>query len=223
MIESGLDMQRVFIFVASKEEFDTYSKVVPRHLYNKLVIGVLGITAQRNFISDFFPVGMHIVSMDDDITRLRILNEKKLVPFDNVDMFLTEAFIVCDEEGLYIWGVYPTDSVMFMGKGLMTTSLKFIMGAFYGYINRKLECLLLDTRAECKEDIEQSILYYKCDGGVIRFNNVTTNPCVASDGGLGRDRSDRNNAACAYLVEAYPLYTALRARKNGMKEIRLLG
>jgi len=223
LFESQIDMQRVFIFVASQEEYDTYYEVVPHNLFNSLVIGKLGITAQRNFISNFFPEGQYIVSIDDDITRLRILDEKKLTTLEDVDMFLQEAFTICEEEGMFIWGIYPTDSIMFMGNGRMSTSLKFIIGAFYGFINRKLECLRLDIRAECKEDIEQSILYFMLDGGVIRFNNVATNPCVASDGGLGKDREDRNNAACAYLVETYPDYTTLRTRKNGVKEIRLLG
>ena len=222
LFSSHINMDRVFIFVASQDEYDTYLKVVPYNLYNKLVIGVLGITAQRNFISDYFPVGQQIVSLDDDITRLMILEGRKLVLVKSINDFFNNAFEKCTEHALFIWGIYPTDSIMFMNKGELSTSFKFIIGAFYGYINRKLECLRLNVSSECKEDIEQSILYYKCDEGVIRFNNVCSNPCVASEGGLGKDRRERNEAACTYLLESYPTYLRAKQRSNGMKELRFL-
>ena len=39
-------------------------------LYNNIIIGVLGLKNQRNFISEYYPEGKHIVEMDDDIREI---------------------------------------------------------------------------------------------------------------------------------------------------------
>jgi len=43
---------------------------IPNSKYNKIVVGKLGITHQRNFINHYFKEGDHVVSIDDDIEGL---------------------------------------------------------------------------------------------------------------------------------------------------------
>ena len=101
----------------------------------------------------------------------------------------------------------------------MTTDLKFIIGVTFGYINRKSKELV--PKAEGKEDIEQSILYYLMDGGVVRFNNVVPKTKFNAPGGLGTDRQEMNKKAAEYLKQKYPDIITIFHRKNGMTEVKL--
>jgi hypothetical protein len=79
----------------------------------------------------------------------------------------------------------------------------------------------MSINAETKEDYEQTILYYKMDGGVIRFNNITAKTKFNSPGGLGTDRFERNKKAAEYLVKKYPDIVSRKDRKDGTPEVKL--
>ena len=58
-------------------------------MYHKLVIGKLGITHQRIFISKYFPIGQYIVSLDDDIEEVsKLRGTDKLVKIKDLNQFL---------------------------------------------------------------------------------------------------------------------------------------
>ena len=50
----NINPSHITIFVANQEESDIYTKAIPSSLYNTIVIGVLGLKNQRNFISDYY-------------------------------------------------------------------------------------------------------------------------------------------------------------------------
>ena len=80
-------------------------------------------------------------------------------------------------------------------KQKVSFGLKFIIGVMHGYINRHISKLRPSKLSETKEDFEQSILYYLHDGGLVRFNNITTKTKFNAPGGLRTDRHDRNKSA----------------------------
>jgi hypothetical protein len=135
-----------------------------------------------------------------------------------LDAFFNEAYQLLKKEHLYIWGVYPVRNAFFM-YNTISTDLKFIIGVTFGYINRKLKALV--PKAEVKEDIEQSILYYKMDGGVVRFNNIVPKTKFNAPGGLGTDRAEMYKIAAEYLKQKYPEIVTIFHRKNGMTEVKL--
>jgi hypothetical protein len=104
----------------------------------------------------------------------------------------------------------------------VTTDLRFIIGVTFGFITRHNKKLRLSIKAETKEDYEQTILYYKMDGGVIRFNNITTKTKFNAPGGLGTDRFERNKNAAEYLTEKYPDMIVRNDRKDGTPEVKIL-
>jgi len=218
LLEGGVNKNKIFIFVANKAEENIYNSLIPKELYNKIVVGKKGIANQRVFISNYFPVNKYIVSLDDDVEELQMLRGEKLVKLRDLDGFFKEAYQILKKEHLYIWGVYPVRNAFFM-YNTISTDLKFIIGVTFGYINRKLKELV--PRAEGKEDIEQSILYYKKDGGVVRFNNVVPKTKFNAPGGLGTDRAEMNKKAAEYLKKKYPDIVTIFHRKNGMTEVRL--
>ena len=221
--EGGVNKDNIYIFLANNEEKEAYEKVVPKELYNKMVIGEKGIANQRNFIRHYFKEGDMVVSIDDDIEELSRLTEDKLIKIKDMDMFFTDAFDKLILKGLYLWGIYPVRNPFFM-KGLKekeSVSLKFIIGCLHGFIVRHDKELLTNIKAEGKEDYEITILHYLADGGVYRFNNVTIKTKFNAKGGLGKDRFDMNKTSAEYLQEEYPELVKIYHRKNGMTEVRL--
>jgi hypothetical protein len=101
-------------------------------------------------------------------------------------------------------------------------NLKFIIGVLYGFINRKDKDLILNTQAEGKEDIEQTILYYLKDKKIMRYNHITFKTQMLAKGGLGKDRFIINEKASQYIHNTYPNITKIKKRKNGMCEIKLI-
>ena len=223
LLEGGVKKNKIYIFVANKAQEKLYNEIVPKSLYHKIVVGKIGIANQRVFISHYFPVNQYIVSLDDDVEELQQLRgttkeNSKLVKLKDLDGFFKDAYKLLKQEKLYIWGVYPVRNAFFMQQKI-TTELKFIIGVTFGYINRKLKKLI--PKAEGKEDIEQSILYYLMDGGVIRFNNIVPKTKFNAPGGLGTDRQEMNRIAAEYLKNKYPDIVTIFHRKNGMTEVKL--
>ena len=220
--EGGVPKSRIYIFVANKEQGEMYKEAVHSTLYNQIIIGKIGIANQRKFISNWFPEGQYIISIDDDVEELQILNKsgEKLNKIKNITAFFQTAYNLLKQEKLYIWGIYPVRNAFFM-KQTITTDLRFIIGVLFGYINRHNKKLEPSIKAESKEDYEQTILYYKMDGGVLRFNFITPKTKFNSEGGLGKDRQKMNSDAANYLKKTYPEIITIFHRKNGMTEVKL--
>jgi hypothetical protein len=218
--EGGVPKSSIHLFVANKAQEKLYEESVPKELYGKIVVGKLGISNQRKFICKYFAEGRYVISIDDDVEAIEMLRGEKLVKLKDVHGFFMEAYHLLKKEGLFIWGIYPVRNPFFMSKGY-STDLKFIIGVLRGFINRHSKKLDPSSQIKCKEDYEESILYYKMDGGLLRFNNITTKTKFNSEGGLGKDRFDMNKQAAEYLQRIYPDLVTITHRKNGMTEIRL--
>ena len=155
-----------------------------------------------------------------DVEELEFLKGEKLVRLKDINNFFINAYKLMKKEQLFIWGIYPVRNPFFMYNEL-TFDLRFIIGVTFGFIVRHDKKLKMSTNAETKEDYEQTILYYKMDGGVIRFNNITAKTKFNSPGGLGTDRFERNNKAAEYLVKKYPDIVTRKYRKDGTPEVKL--
>ena len=131
-----------------------------------------------------------------------------------------DAYKIMKQNKLFIWGIYPVRNPFFMYNEI-TFDLRFIIGVTFGFIVRHDKKLKMSINAETKEDYEQTILYYKMDGGVIRFNNITTKTKFNAPGGLGTDRFERNKKAAEYLTNKYPNIVSRKDRKDGTPEIKL--
>ena len=220
LMDGGVSPSKITIFVANKTQEKMYLAAVPKNMYKDIIVGKIGIANQRKFITHYYPIGTYVVSMDDDVEELQMLRGDKLVTVRNVDEFFKKAYVIMKRENRFIWGIYPVRNAFFM-HNTATTNLRFIIGVTFGYINRRLKRLEPSSKAEGKEDYEQSILYSKEDGGVLRFNNITHKTKFNSVGGLGTDRQLMNKNAAEYLQGKYPDIVTIFHRKNGMTEIRL--
>ena len=212
---------KIYVFVASKTEEKLYREKMDPKTYGKIVVGKKGLVPQRKYISQFFSEGTHIVSMDDDVQNMiRLTKDDKLKHVTNLDTFFKKAFQTLKKKDLYLWGVYPVKNNLFM-KRKTTTDLRFVIGVVHGYINRHSKDLYPSLKSVGKEDIEQSILFYLKDGGVLRFNDITFSTVFNAPGGLGTDRYQMNKNAQEYLVKKYPEIAKPKFRPDGTPEITL--
>lgn len=218
----GVPHTCIHVFVANKEEANNYKTTLPSDMYAKIVIGKPGITPQRRFIVKYFAEGTNVVSIDDDVACMyKRVSSSVMEPLKDVHGFFQQAFTTCYKEKLYLWGVYPVLNAFFMKPGV-SYDLKFVIATLYGFINRHDQSILPSVGE--KEDFEMSILYYRKDGGVVRFNDIGIKTKFHNpNGGLGhiKDRFEVNEKAAQALKKKYPEYGFVWHRKNGMAEFRL--
>lgn len=257
--QHGINHNIIKIFVADQQEYDDYKIQIPETLYGELIIGELGLKNQRNFISNYYPIGSHIVQMDDDVEKIvelqtgtpntpnisrtleisgkntnktsgkkisKISRKKTntVKPITNLDIFIKHAFNLCIAKGSFLWGVYPLSNPYFM-TNTITTDLRFIVGPFWGMINRHDEALKL-TMDE-KENTQRTLQFYTNDGLVIRFNNIgIQTKYYRNRGGMQQNkksRFDEANKSAHILHATYPTLTRVIYRaKTGFPEVKLL-
>jgi hypothetical protein len=222
--ENGINKSHIYVYVANKEEYEEYKQVLDRTLYNQLSIGQKGLVQQRRFISRQWPEGKHIVYLDDDIKKVDL----KMSGYKTLDAFFKDAFIECRKQKSYIWGVYPVYNPFFRkGQQPISTCLNYIVGAFYGNINRPdlkaIQTVLTEKNGQ-KEDVEMSLRYFIHDGIVLRFNKVGfITKYYGSTGGLGtfEERLKPMLEASKVLKTHFPEYGEIKTKKTGMTEFRL--
>jgi len=224
----SIKSSHIVIFVANREQYDLYKSKIPKTLYHKLVIGVKGLKNQRNYISNYYPEGTHIVQMDDDlekIVQLNVENGKKTIePISNLDTFIKKAFLLCQTNTIFLWGVYPLANSHFM-TNTITTNLRFIVGPMWGMINRHHPDLELTI--DEKENTERTLQYWSMDGKVLRFNNVgIETKYYKNKGGMqneGKNRKEEALKSVQYLHNKYPTITKLHlGKKSGVPELKLI-
>jgi hypothetical protein len=222
-----IDSKLVYVFVANKSEYDDYKKILNPDFYNKLIIGKKGLVQQRDYISNYFKNGKQIVFFDDDVKKIDLTLSPRFKK-SNLYIFFKNAFEDCVKFKSFIWGVYPVYNPYFRkDKAELSTSLKYIVGAFYGIINRpKLSSikLIITRKNGQKEDVERTIKYFKNDGIVLRYNKIGfETKYYGKDGGLGtfEARLKPMKEASEKLKNKYPEYGEIKVKKTGMTEFRL--
>ena len=153
--------------------------------------------------------------MDDDIENIMFLDETKLTNVNSLKSIINFMINTMDSGQINLAGVYPIANPFYM-RDTVSTDLRFCIGGFYVFKNKKL---MLSTSADSKEDYENSIKYFIHDEAVLRFNNLTFKSKKHSAGGLGKNRDALNAYAAAYLVNTYP--TVCVYKKDSVTEIRL--
>jgi hypothetical protein len=221
VLEDGLvDKDKIYIFVANTEEYLIYKDILPE--YN-IIVGVLGLKDQRNFISNYFPQGFNIISIDDDIENFyqKKLNTQQLIIIEDLDSLFKNGFLDIINSDLKLFGFYPVLNKLFM-KETVSDDLRFIVGSCFGYINSGIFTTITE-----KDDYERTLLYYLRDGGVIRYNNISIKTkYYKNKGGLQsvsyKERYTKQLEAVQYLLDTYPEYVKRKKSfKTNFPEIRL--
>jgi hypothetical protein len=225
--KNNIPKQKIYVYVANEEELNEYKKVLDTSLYGKLIVGKKGLVPQRQFIMESWPANKHIVFFDDDVASID-LKMSALFKSKTLDYFFKYAFAECIKQKSFIWGVYPVFNPFFRkGRGELSTCLNYIVGAFYGIINRpSLKSIQLTITKENgqKEDVERTLKYFVEDGIVLRFNKVGfVTKYYGKSGGLGtfEARLKPMLEASKKLLKQYGEYGSISTKTGGMTEFRL--
>ena len=199
----------ITVFVASEEEKQEYGREIDEKFYGDIVVGVKGLAAQRNFISEFYPEGEIICQLDDDVKGIK----SELGFLELVEKGVESL----ESEKCGLWGVLPNDDGRrFQDK--TTTHLTHILGSFFICRNTKAFKIEHDE----KEDYLRSIWYFKKDKKVIRYKNagVSTTYNIGSGGLIGEGRVLKMKIGAEWLASEYADYCSVIVKK-GMPDIRL--
>jgi hypothetical protein len=188
--------RRIYIF-CSANEMSAYKEALREEFAGvNLVIGALGLSAQRRAVSEYFEEGQNILCLDDDVEKLMRLDGNET--FENL---IGRGFSSCLKNGAHLWGFYPCANKLWL-KPSVTVGLSFIYGCSYGLIN----CKDVQTTLALKEDYERSMKFFRRDGVVVRLNDVA--PCQKykkNAGGLSDIRTKAaEEAECTRLISEFP-------------------
>jgi len=225
--KAHIPASKIYVYVANEAEKKEYEAVLDSARYGRLVVGKPGVVAQRHFITQQWPEGKHLVLLDDDVESVD-MSLSGLFRRASLDAFFKAAFQECRKKGAYMWGVYPVLNPFFRkGRPEISYGLNYIIAAFHGIINRPhLRSIVLKTSQKIpyKEDVERTILYFKTDGILVRFNRIGfKTKYYGTEGGLGtfEARIGPSKEASKMLEEVYPEYGVVVERPNGMTEFKL--
>ena len=205
----------IYIFLHSEDEKKSYESI-PKEYYGKIIVHGLpkGIGKIRNFIADYFPLNQEYVTLDDDVTGFQEPRGGKLVDIKSFKDVVDQGFKLCKKNGFTLWGLYPVCNAFFMKGEPITKDLRFIVGGTMGIINKKRHVTL-----NLKEDYQFTLMCYKKDGGVIRFNRICVKHNTNSKkGGIGQDKNDRlaeYKKASEILMKEYPDLVMRNKRREG--------
>lgn len=218
----GIPKEKIVLIVANEAQKEAYK--VHESRVAEIRVGVLGYHNVHNFILDSFPLGAHLVCMDDDVTQFVHKGaDDKLATLPCLHTVIQSGFAECEKQGAILFGVAPVPNGFFMKHGI-STNLKFIVGTFWGIINPTSAIIKLHFSE--KADYHRTLQAFKHSHSVIRFNDVSLKSAYYKlPGGIGSEgRVEREKAAVAYLLENYPRNVRLNEkRKSIYPEIILFG
>jgi len=225
----NLDYKKIHIFVSSKEDLEDYSKVMPKRKYHKVVLGPKGLTETFNYINEYFPEGQKILLLQDDVTAFYELNKKKKIShIKQLKPLIDRVFRGLDKTGLSLAGFYPVANETWMDKAkAVSVKLCFIFDPVRCYINRKEVKLTtrFNGKRSTKQDVENSILNYILDGGVLRFNKYSFETQYSPsgiEGGFGQRTYKEELNVAKGIIELYPMFSDLKFSKKGQPNVRLV-
>jgi hypothetical protein len=202
--KENVPLDLITVFVADKEEYDLYFAKYPEY---KIVIGVLGICNQRNFITEYFHEGEYVISIDDDVRDIISLEG---LPFME---WVLKCISYMEANKVELLGVNPTTN-LFWAKERKGDYFKIgrylCVGVFHIYVVRKQVKLTTNYG----EDYQRSMEYLKKDGAVARYNGVCIQTTYWVKGGCSASGRTKETYCDQVkdLLELYPndLYTTMK-------------
>jgi hypothetical protein len=211
LASESVDPQIITVFLANEEEKTTYQTVLVPGSYGELVVGVPTISGQRQFIRDFYPEDAEILSIDDDIHKVKMLNPRPLLEVAE------RMFQMSREELCTLWGIYPVNNLFFC-KERVIKGRAYVIGCLYGFINKK-DCAYPPVCGV--EDKWMSIKRVLIDGAVLRYEGCCPDTTYYAKGGISelRAKQDHELNVCRAVCAEFPSETELIKKKNGHWEV----
>ena len=218
----NIDKKRIKIFVANKEEEKLYKESLKNEY--KIVVGVLTIGAQRNFIEKYYKEGTRLMMFDDDLEQVMVkVSDTQLVKCKDLEKeFILKGFELCEKIGAKTFGIYAASNAYFMKKRYYT-KLSYIIASMFGVIIEHDS--FLERQTNHGEDYEYSIRQYIKNKKLLRFDYITAKSNYFREkGGLQEIRtSEYMINHIKRIKNMFPNYCEMYFRKStGHPELRLV-
>lgn len=219
---------RIHVFVADEEEEKTYRSVLGDDY--KIIVGVRGISDQRKFYHNYFPVGTRIVSIDDDMAELLQLDEvnKALVPTPlTLDEIVEIGYSYAEKEGAKLWGINPTMNHFFL-KNQISVGLRYICANFMG--SYAGDWIFTDPNRRMThtgEDHHSTLRAFVKYGCVVRLEFLCPKTKYFAAGGIdacvtedGQKRAERHADELGWVQKQYSELCTIQVKAGGVVNIR---
>lgn len=220
MHKLGFPLDRVYIFVQTKEDYGVYSTLYG-NICNVVYAEAQSIPVARNNILNYFGGEENLLMMDDDVSSIAIGSKNsKFRSITNTEQFesvVSEMFETTSSMGGFLFGLYPVYNEFFMSDDISTrVTVNTIIGFPKGFPYRFNESYI------AKEDIELCGRIIYGGGKVIRFNNVAFKAKHRTNAGGAYEtwKSDANIKLSKELCMRFPGIFALQ--KNKPQEVRVV-
>jgi hypothetical protein len=201
------------IFVIAEEK-EIYEATLLEEFYGNLIVGVPSLAGQRTFIQSYYPLGQHILMMDDDITSFKMKVEQPL------PLQFQWLFHKLHMENCNLFGIYPASNLFFM-KDKLQKGLHYCIGSCFGIINKQDLSAPMDE----KEDYYMTLQRYETDGAILRYCGISpVTTYWKGSGGMNATRTDQSEWYGAKLVEqSFPsLVSCVYQKKGGRWDLKLV-
>jgi hypothetical protein len=212
----GYPSSKIFIFVSDSDQAKTYKSWIDEHLYGQIIVGVLGLKEQRNFISDWLSEDEIYISMDDDLQHVKMMHLNGIGK-SFLDLIKDAVSKISTRQYGLAGCLSNSDARRF--KNDYTQHLSHIVGCFWIARNDKIR---IEGLSE-KEDYERSIKYFSKYGKVLRYRwaGVQTQ-YVKGQGGIAKEgRKDREAEAVLYLTTKFPDLCSRINKKGDWPDLKL--
>lgn len=200
LLKEGYTPDDITIYVANEEEYNLYKKNYQNY---KIVIGVLGIKNQREFIQSQYPEGTILISMDDDIENCNL----PLKPlFDECITYLSNS--------TYGMVSFNPSSNLFLKKNWTFKEGRYLC---VGFVHLFKVDYSICGDIDCVEDYDRCMMYIKKYGGIIRRGDAVFKSKFEASGGLSTYRTREIYLENVNkLLQKYPDDLKFNIKKNGL-------
>lgn len=210
----GIKKEQIYISTQTEEDYKEYTEK-----YGERANIIYGegncVSDNRNNILNSFPENTKIVMLDDDLSFIGKLGNKKIIPFPSKELmsFIEDAFNYCEKNNALIWTGYPAENGYFMKNTI--DKRNFGVGCIMGIINSKYR---FNPTYKIKEDFELCLHTMKDGYNCIRFNFIHAKGKHKSKGGCEEFwKSNLDEECTKRILLEYPTLI-----KKGNKENSIL-
>jgi len=218
ILKYGFELSKVYVFVSLDDDLQLYKAKYPEM---NIIKAPKGVAAVDNFITNFFAENQKIIYMNDDVTGIVELVNKKFVEVskEKLNAIIYSMFHKMEINKITYGGFYPVANTLFMSGKKMTYNLCLIMDPFSLVINNKK----INITVSDKSDFEKSIQHFANQGALIRYNHLALKVEYYGKVGGFQGRNAETELQTAKIMKLkYPNYiTGINVKNEGKTSLKL--
>lgn len=169
MLQHNNLLEKLYVFVANKQEKKAYEANVPNFPADRIVVGKLGGAKIIEFICQYFPLGKRIVFMDDDLERFFLFTKEGEYVKDSkaLHKYLEDGFKTIDRYNLGSFTFsFLSNPFYLKGKPFKEFRPFIVGGNFFGVRNDRA---LIPTKVAHADNVLRSSRYFDRYGGTLVY------------------------------------------------------